>query len=83
MGQVILDIIRTFGKYTHNTLDLSAVPIITEKTYLPVIVDPSSATGWANLMETHGDRRCRRRVPTALVEVHYDPRRMERRRAVP
>lgn len=36
--------IRTFEKYTRNTLDLSAVPIIHEKTHLPVIVDPSHAT---------------------------------------
>ena len=43
--------IRTFEKYTRNTLDLSAVPIIHEKTHLPVIVDPSHATGKANLVE--------------------------------
>ncbi len=53
--------IRTFEKYTRNTLDLSAVPIIHEKTHLPVIVDPSHATGKANLVEPHDDRRCRRR----------------------
>ena len=43
--------IRTFEKYTRNTLDLSAVPIIHEKTHLPIIVDPSHATGKANLVE--------------------------------
>ena len=43
--------IRTFEKYTRNTLDLSAVPIIHEKTHLPVIVDPSHATGKSNLVE--------------------------------
>ena len=43
--------IRTFEKYTRNTLDLSAVPLIHEKTHLPVIVDPSHATGKANLVE--------------------------------
>ena len=40
--------IRTFEKYTRNTLDLSAVPIIHEKTHLPIIVDPSHATGKDN-----------------------------------
>ena len=43
--------IRTFEKYTRNTLDLSAVPIIHEKTHLPIVVDPSHATGKANLVE--------------------------------
>ena len=43
--------IRTFEKYTRNTLDLSAVPIIHEKTHLPIIVDPSHATGKSNLVE--------------------------------
>ena len=37
--------IRTFEKYTRNTLDLSVVPIIKEKTHLPIIIDPSHATG--------------------------------------
>ena len=37
--------IRTFEKYTRNTLDLSVVPIIKERTHLPIIIDPSHATG--------------------------------------
>ena len=37
--------IRTFERATRNTLDLSAVPVIKEKTHLPIIVDPSHATG--------------------------------------
>ena len=37
--------IRTFEKYTRNTLDLSVIPIIKEKTHLPIIIDPSHATG--------------------------------------
>ena len=43
--------IRTFEKYTRNTLDLSAVPIIHEKTHLPIIVDPSHATGTSRLVK--------------------------------
>ena len=43
--------IRTFETATRNTLDLSAVPIIHEKTHLPIVVDPSHATGKANLVE--------------------------------
>ena len=37
--------IRTFEKYTRNTLDLSVIPILKEKTHLPIIIDPSHATG--------------------------------------
>ena len=64
--------IRTFEKYTRNTLDLSAVPIIHEKTHLPIVVDPSHATGKANLVEpmmiaaVAGEDGLE-------VEVHYDP----------
>ena len=43
--------IRTFEKATRNTLDLSAVPMLHELTHLPVIVDPSHATGLARLVE--------------------------------
>ena len=44
--------IRTFEKYTRNTLDLSVVPIIKEKTHLPIIIDPSHATGDWKLIES-------------------------------
>ena len=43
--------IRTFETFTRNTLDISAVPIIKELTHLPIIVDPSHATGKWNLVE--------------------------------
>ena len=76
--------IRTFEKYTRNTLDLSAVPIIHEKTHLPIIVDPSHATGKANLVEP---------MMIAAVAAGADglerggplrpAARMERRRTVP
>ncbi len=42
--------IRTFERATRNTLDLSAVPVIKEKTHLPIIVDPSHATGAVHSM---------------------------------
>ena len=82
--------IRTFEKYTRNTLDLSAVPIIHEKTHLPVIVDPSHATGKSNLVEpmmiaavAAGADGLEEPMMIAAVaagadglevEVHYDPR---------
>ena len=66
--------IRTFEKYTRNTLDLSAVPIIHEKTHLPVIVDPSHATGKANLVEPMMIAAVAAGADGLEVEVHYDPR---------
>ena len=65
--------IRTFEKYTRNTLDLSAVPIIHEKTHLPIIVDPSHATGKANLVEPMMLAAVAAGADGLEVEVHYDP----------
>jgi 3-deoxy-7-phosphoheptulonate synthase len=66
--------IRTFETYTRNTLDLSIVPAAKEITHLPVIVDPSHATGRASLVE----RMCLAAVAAGsdglMVEVHPDPR---------
>ena len=66
--------IRTFEKYTRNTLDLSAVPIIHEKTHLPIIVDPSHATGKANLVEPMMIAAIAAGADGLEVEVHNDPR---------
>ena len=65
--------IRTFETYTRNTLDLSAVPIIHEKTHLPIIVDPSHATGKANLVEPMMIAAVAAGADGLEVEVHYDP----------
>ena len=66
--------IRTFEKYTRNTLDLSAVPIIHEKTHLPIIVDPSHATGKSNLVEPMMLAAIAAGADGLEVEVHNDPR---------
>ena len=57
--------IRTFETYTRNTLDLSAVPMLHELSHLPVVVDPSHATGLARLVDPDGPCRdgLRRRRP--------------------
>ena len=65
--------IRTFETYTRNTLDLSAVPIIHEKTHLPIVVDPSHATGKANLVEPMMIAAVAAGADGLEVEVHYDP----------
>ena len=75
--------IRTFEKYTRNTLDLSAVPIIHEKTHLPIVVDPSHATGKANLVEPMMIAAVAAGADGLEVEVHYDPQHAWRRRTVP
>ncbi|MGD9344863.1 MAG: 3-deoxy-7-phosphoheptulonate synthase [Candidatus Aminicenantes bacterium] len=65
--------IRTFETYTRNTLDLSIIPAAKEITHLPVIVDPSHATGRASLVE----RMCLAAVAAGsdglMIEVHPDP----------
>jgi 3-deoxy-7-phosphoheptulonate synthase len=65
--------IRTFETYTRNTLDLSIIPAVKEITHLPVIVDPSHATGKASLVE----RMCFAALAAGsdgiMVEVHPDP----------
>lgn len=66
--------IRTFEKYTRNTLDLSAVPIIHERTHLPIVIDPSHATGKANLVEPMMLAAVAAGADGLEVEVHYDPR---------
>ena len=58
---------------TRNTLDLSAVPIIHEKTHLPIVVDPSHATGKANLVEPMMIAAVAAGADGLEVEVHYDP----------
>ena len=65
--------IRTFEKYTRNTLDLSAVPIIHEKTHLPVIVDPSHACGHAWMVPQLAKAAVAAGADGLMIEVHNDP----------
>ena len=65
--------IRTFETYTRNTLDLSAVPVLRELTHLPVIVDPSHATGHANLGPSMALAAAACGADGLMIEVHNDP----------
>ena len=65
--------IRTFETYTRNTLDLSAVPVLHELTHLPVIVDPSHATGHANLVPSMALAAAAGGADGLMIEVHNDP----------
>ncbi len=65
--------IRTFETYTRNTLDISAVPVLHELTHLPVIVDPSHATGRANLVPSMALAAAACGADGLMIEVHNDP----------
>ncbi len=65
--------IRTFEKYTRNTLDLSVIPIIKEKTHLPIIIDPSHATGNWKYVESMSLAAIAAGADGLIIEVHPDP----------
>lgn len=65
--------IRTFEKYTRNTLDLSAVPVIKERTHLPIIIDPSHATGDWKLVESMSLAAIAAGADGLIIEVHHTP----------
>ena len=65
--------IRTFEPYTRNTLDLSAIPILKEKTHLPVIVDPSHASGLSRLVRPMSLASVGAGADGLIIEVHNDP----------
>ena len=65
--------IRTFETYTRNTLDLSAVPVLKELSHLPVIVDPSHATGHADLVPSMALAAAASGADGIMIEVHNDP----------
>ena len=65
--------IRTFSDYTRNTLDISAVPMLHELSHLPVIVDPSHATGIARLVPPMALAATAAGADGLIIEVHNDP----------
>ena len=65
--------IRTFEPSTRYTLDLSAVPVIREKSHLPVFVDPSHAAGYAHLVEPLALAAAACGADGLLIEVHNCP----------
>jgi len=65
--------IRTFETYTRNTLDLSAVAVLKSLTHLPVIVDPSHATGLARLVPPMALAAAAAGADGLIIEVHNNP----------
>jgi 3-deoxy-7-phosphoheptulonate synthase len=65
--------IRTFETYTRNTLDLSVVPVLHELTHLPVVVDPSHATGHSQLVPSMALAATAGGAGGLMIEVHNNP----------
>ena len=65
--------IRTFEKYTRNTLDLSAVVAVKQLSHLPVVVDPSHATGRSDMVEPMALAAVAAGADGLLIEVHNNP----------
>ncbi|MBQ6927367.1 MAG: 3-deoxy-7-phosphoheptulonate synthase [Oscillospiraceae bacterium] len=65
--------IRTFSDYMRNTLDLAAVPMLHELTHLPIIVDPSHATGIARMVPPMALAATAGGADGLIIEVHNDP----------
>ena len=66
--------IRTYETYTRNTLDISAIPALKRLTHLPIIVDPSHATGVAWMVEPMAKAAVAAGANGIIVEVHNDPK---------
>lgn len=65
--------ITTFENSTRNTLDLNAIPVIKQRSHLPIIVDPSHGTGFRELVPAMAKAALACGADGLLVEVHYDP----------
>lgn len=65
--------IRTFETATRNTLDLSAIPLLRQMTHLPIIVDPSHATGISKLVKPMAVAAAAAGADGLIIEVHNNP----------
>lgn len=65
--------IRTFEKFTRNTLDLSAVPVLKRESHLPVVVDPSHGVGQWDLVAPMAKAAVAAGADGLIIEVHPDP----------
>jgi len=65
--------ITTFETATRNTLDLNAIPVIKQRSHLPVLVDPSHGTGLRELVPAMSKAALACGADGILVEVHHDP----------
>ena len=65
--------IRTFETATRNTIDLTVIPVLKRLSHLPVVIDPSHATGYAHLVEPCAMGATAMGADALIIEVHNDP----------
>ena len=65
--------IRTFETYTRNTLDLSAIPAVKKLSHLPIVIDPSHASGMWWMVEPMAKAAIAAGADGLIIEVHNDP----------
>lgn len=65
--------IRTFETYTRNTLDLSIIPVLKRQSHLPIVIDPSHATGLWWMVESMSKAAVAAGADGLIIEVHNDP----------
>lgn len=65
--------IRTFESYTRNTFDISAIPVVQKRSHLPIIADPSHATGIRDKVIPMARAAVAAGADGIMVEVHHDP----------
>lgn len=65
--------IRTFETYTRNTFDLSAIPVVHQRSHLPVVADPSHATGLRDKVIPMARAAIAAAADALMVEIHHDP----------
>ncbi|MEE9432237.1 MAG: 3-deoxy-7-phosphoheptulonate synthase [Melioribacteraceae bacterium] len=65
--------IRTFETYTRNTFDLSAIPVVNEKSHLPIVADPSHATGYRSQVPPMARAAVAAGADSLMIEIHDDP----------
>ncbi len=67
--------IRSFDqKYTRNTLDLSVIPVLRKLTHLPIMIDPSHATGYSEYVPTMAKAAVATGTDSLMIEVHPNPK---------
>jgi 3-deoxy-7-phosphoheptulonate synthase len=67
--------IRTFdSRYTRNTLDLSAIPVLRSLTHLPIMIDPSHGTGWSTYVPSMAKAAIAAGADALMIEVHPNPK---------
>lgn len=65
--------IRTFETATRNTLDISVIPVLKEKTHLPIIIDPSHSTGYSKYVQSVSYAATAAGADGLIIEVHNNP----------